>query len=93
MGESRACLPTTTHRKILIVEDEDILQLVKLYLEKDGFRTVSAMTGTEGLVRQVKAEHPRLGHSRSHAPELDGLEVCKTNPPESGETHSCPSSC
>ena len=51
--------PTTTHRKILIVEDEkDILQLVKLYLEKDGFRTVSAMTGTEGL-RQVKADKSR----------------------------------
>ena len=42
--------PSGTHKKILIVEDEkDILQLVKLYLEKEGFRTVSAMTGTEGL--------------------------------------------
>jgi CheY-like chemotaxis protein len=69
--------PTTTHRKILIVEDEkDILQLVKLYLEKDGFRTVSAMTGTEGL-RQVKAEHPDLVILDLMLPELDGLEVCK----------------
>ena len=31
---------TTDHKKILIVEDEqDILQLVKHYLEKEGFRT------------------------------------------------------
>lgn len=69
--------PATTHKKILIVEDEkDILQLVKLYLEKEGFRTVSAMTGTEGL-RQVKAEHPDLIILDLMLPELDGLEVCK----------------
>ena len=37
-------------KKILIIEDEkDILQLVKLYLEKEGFRAVTAATGTEGL--------------------------------------------
>ena len=31
-------------------EDErDILQLVKLYLEKEGFRTVTATSGAEGL--------------------------------------------
>ncbi|MGZ8383939.1 MAG: response regulator transcription factor [Nitrospira sp.] len=70
-------LTTPTHRKILIVEDEkDILQLVKLYLEKEGFRTVSAMTGTEGL-RQVKAEHPDLIILDLMLPEMDGLEVCK----------------
>lgn len=64
-------------KKILIVEDEkDILQLVKLYLEKEGFKTVSAMTGTEGLA-QVKAEKPDLVVLDLMLPELDGLEVCK----------------
>ncbi len=68
---------TLSHKKILIVEDEkDILQLVKLYLEKDGFRTVSAMTGTEGL-RLVKAERPDLMILDLMLPEMDGLEVCK----------------
>ena len=34
-------------KKILIIEDEkDILQLVKLYLEKEGYRTITASTGT-----------------------------------------------
>lgn len=66
-----------THKKILIVEDEkDILQLVKLYLEKEGFRTVSAMNGMEGL-RQVKAEQPDLIILDLMLPEMDGLEVCK----------------
>jgi DNA-binding response OmpR family regulator len=64
-------------KKILIVEDEkDILRLVKLYLEKEGFRTVTAMTGSEAL-RQVKAERPDLMILDLMLPEMDGLEVCK----------------
>lgn len=64
-------------KKILIVEDEkDILHLVKLYLEKEGFRTVTAATGTEALA-QVKAERPDLVVLDLMLPEVDGLEVCK----------------
>jgi len=67
----------TGHKKILVVEDEqDILQLVKLYLEKEGFRTVTAMTGPEGL-QQVREEKPDLIVLDLMLPELDGLEVCK----------------
>jgi two-component system, OmpR family, alkaline phosphatase synthesis response regulator PhoP len=63
-------------KKILIVEDEhDILQLVKMYLEKEGFRTVSATTGAEGL-RQVKHEKPDLVVLDLMLPEIDGTEVC-----------------
>ncbi len=64
-------------KKILIVEDEkDILHLVKLYLEKEGFRTVTAATGSEAL-KQVKAERPDLLVLDLMLPEIDGLEVCK----------------
>ena len=64
-------------KKILIVEDErDILQLVKLYLEKEGFRTVSAATGAEGL-RSAKQDKPDLVILDLMLPEIDGLEVCK----------------
>jgi DNA-binding response OmpR family regulator len=64
-------------KKILIVEDEkDILQLVKLYLEKEGYRTCTALTGLEGL-QQVKAEHPDLIILDLMLAEMDGLEVCK----------------
>jgi DNA-binding response OmpR family regulator len=66
-----------TSKKILIVEDEhDILQLVKLYLEKEGFRTVAAKTGTEGLL-YAKQEKPDLVVLDLMLPEIDGLEVCK----------------
>jgi two-component system, OmpR family, alkaline phosphatase synthesis response regulator PhoP len=64
-------------KKILIVEDEhDILQLVKLYVEKEGFRTISAVTGAEAL-RQIKQEKPDLVVLDLMLPEIDGIEVCK----------------
>lgn len=70
-------MSVSSPKKILIVEDEnDILQLVKLYLEKEGFRTVAAMTGAEAL-KQVKAEKPDLIVLDLMLPILDGLEVCK----------------
>ena len=65
------------HKKVLVVEDEqDILQLVKLYLEKEGFRAFTAMTGIEAL-KKVKAEKPDLIVLDLMLPEMDGLEVCK----------------
>jgi len=64
-------------KKILVVEDErDILQLVKLYLEKEGYRVSTATTGPDGL-KAVKAEHPDLLILDLMLPEMDGLEVCK----------------
>ncbi len=64
-------------KKILLVEDEEeILQLAKLYLEKEGFRTCLARTGLDA-VKQVKAERPDLVILDLMLPELDGLEVCK----------------
>jgi DNA-binding response OmpR family regulator len=67
----------TAPKKVLIVEDEqDILNLVKLYLEKEGYRTCTAMTGLEGL-KEVKAQHPDLVILDLMLAEMDGLEVCK----------------
>jgi DNA-binding response OmpR family regulator len=64
-------------KKILIVEDEkDILDLVRLYLEKEGFRTRTAANGLDGL-RQAKAEHPDLIILDLMMAEMDGLETCK----------------
>jgi two-component system, OmpR family, alkaline phosphatase synthesis response regulator PhoP len=70
-------MPSPASKRILIVEDEqDILQLIKLYVEKEGFRTVVATTGTEGL-RQAKQEKPDLVILDLMLPEIDGLEVCR----------------
>ena len=68
---------TTAAKKILIVEDEkDILHLVQFYLEKEGYRTCTAVTGLEGL-KLAKSEHPDLVILDLMLAELDGLEVCK----------------
>ncbi|MGH7232383.1 MAG: response regulator transcription factor [Nitrospiraceae bacterium] len=70
-------MAATTGKKILIVEDEkDILDLVKLYLEKEGYRISTAVTGLDGL-KLVKAEHPDLVVLDLMLAEMDGLEVCK----------------
>jgi two-component system alkaline phosphatase synthesis response regulator PhoP len=64
-------------KKILIVEDEkDILQLLRMYLEKEGYRTCTATTGLEG-VKQAKSEQPDLIVLDLMLPEMDGIEVCK----------------
>ncbi len=68
---------TSSHKKILVVEDEeDILQLVRHYLEKEGFRAVTAMNGLEAL-KKVKEDTPDLVVLDLMLPEMDGLEVCK----------------
>ena len=70
-------MSTASAKKVLIVEDEkDILQLVKLYLEKEGYRIVTASTGSEGLA-QVRTEKPDLVVLDLMLPEIDGLEICK----------------
>ena len=70
-------MATHTPKKILIIEDEaDIAQLVKLYLEKDGFRTASAKTGGDGL-KLIKTDHPDMLILDLMLPEMDGLEICK----------------
>ena len=64
-------------KKILIIEDEvDIARLVKLYLEKDGFRTTIATTGPDGL-KLIRTDRPNMVILDLMLPEMDGLEICK----------------
>jgi two-component system, OmpR family, alkaline phosphatase synthesis response regulator PhoP len=64
-------------KTILLVEDEpDIAHLVKVYLEKEGYQTVLAKTGTEGLTR-VASDRPDMVLLDLMLPEMDGLELCK----------------
>ncbi|MGA6828406.1 response regulator transcription factor [Nitrospira sp. NS4] len=70
-------MTTSNPKKVLIVEDEaDIARLVKIYLEKEGFRTLHANTGGEGL-RLTRSEHPDMIVLDLMLPEMDGLELCK----------------
>lgn len=64
-------------KRILIVEDEpEIAQLVRHYLEKEGFHASVAKTGLE-VQKLVVTEHPDLVILDLMLPEMDGLEVCK----------------
>jgi len=67
----------TVARKVLIIEDErDILDLVRHYLEKEGFRPRTATDGTAGLAA-VRQEHPDVIVLDLMLPGMDGLELCK----------------
>ena len=74
--------------RILIVEDEeDILELERYNLEREGYRVNTVMSGEEAL-KIVKAQEFDLIILDLMLPGLDGLEVCKRikNNPDNGET-------
>lgn len=62
---------------ILIVEDEESLAQVLAYnLENEGFRVITAGTGTDGL-HLAKSKQPDLVILDLMLPGLDGLQVCQ----------------
>jgi two-component system alkaline phosphatase synthesis response regulator PhoP len=62
---------------ILVVDDEnDILELLRYNLEKEGYRVLTAHNGKEGL--RLAARHPNLVILDVMMPEMDGWEVCKS---------------
>ena len=63
--------------KILIIEDEaNIAQIIKLYLEQANFSTLVASDGAAGLEMHAR-EHPDLVILDLMLPALDGMEVCR----------------
>ncbi len=62
---------------ILVVDDEeDILELVRHHLKREGYDTRCAETGEEAL-QAVRAERPDLIVLDLLLPGVDGLEVCR----------------
>jgi two-component system response regulator ResD len=62
---------------VLVVDDEEQLRsLVRLYLEKEGFRVEEATDGKDAL-RKTKQSHYDLIVLDVMMPELDGWEVCR----------------
>ncbi len=63
--------------KILIVDDDsNICELLRLYLEKDGFDTMIAVDG-ESAVRLANTEKPDLMLLDIMLPKMDGWQVCR----------------
>ncbi len=64
-------------KKILIVEDDmNIRELLRLYLEREGYETISAGDGGEGL-RAFRRESPDLVLLDIMMPVMDGWQVCR----------------
>lgn len=63
--------------RVLIVEDEaKIVELLRLYLERDGYQVVGAADGPQALELAEK-EKPDLVLLDLNLPGMDGLEVCR----------------
>ena len=63
-------------KKILIVDDEKaIITLIRSYLEKEGFLTLSAENGA-GAVETVKKESPNLILLDIMLPDISGIDTC-----------------
>jgi two-component system response regulator VicR len=65
------------NRKILIVDDEkNIVDIVKYNLRKEGYETLEAYDGEEGLELAL-AHNPELILLDIMMPKIDGYEVCR----------------
>jgi len=65
-------------KKVLIVDDDvKTVELVKLYLKRDGYKVLTAYDGVEAL-RLAREAHPDLIVLDLMLPDIDGLEVCRT---------------
>ena len=67
-----------TPKRVLVVDDDvKTVELVKLYLKRDGYRVLTAYDGVDAL-RLAREGHPDLIVLDLMLPGIDGLEVCRT---------------
>jgi DNA-binding response OmpR family regulator len=65
-------------KRVLVVDDDaKTVELVKLYLNRDGYRVLTAYDGVEAL-RLAREGHPDLIVLDLMLPGINGLEVCRT---------------
>ncbi len=66
-----------TRSKVLVVDDDpSIVELVRLYLEREGYRVLVAYDGLEAL-ELARQQQPDLVVLDLLLPEVDGLDVCR----------------
>lgn len=65
-------------RKILIIEDDrDIVEMLEYNLQEEGYDTISALNGEQGI-KLAEKEQPDLIILDIMLPVMDGFEVCRT---------------
>lgn len=68
---------TTLKRRILVVDDEeDMLDLIREPLLREGFEVLTALSGRDAL-KIIRSQTPDLVLLDLMLPDLDGLEVCR----------------
>ncbi|MCL4533900.1 MAG: response regulator transcription factor [Bacteroidetes bacterium] len=64
-------------RRVLVADDDrKTVEIVKLYLERDGYNVITAHDGGRALI-MAREQHPDLVVLDIMMPELDGLDVCR----------------
>ena len=67
-----------TEKTVLVVDDDvKTVELVKVYLKRDGYGVLTAYDGVEAL-RVARESNPDLVVLDLMLPDVDGLEVCRT---------------
>jgi len=65
-------------KKVLVVDDDvKTVELVKLYLNRDGYKVLTAYEGDEAL-RVARESHPDLIVLDLMLPGINGLDICRT---------------
>jgi two-component system, OmpR family, alkaline phosphatase synthesis response regulator PhoP len=65
-------------KKVLVVDDDvKTVELVKLYLNRDGYRVITAYNGNDAL-QMARETHPDLIVLDLMLPGISGLDVCRT---------------
>jgi two-component system alkaline phosphatase synthesis response regulator PhoP len=65
-------------KKVLVVDDDiKTVELVKVYLNRDGYRVLTANNGIDAL-QMAREDHPDLIVLDIMMPGMNGLEVCRT---------------
>ena len=64
-------------RTVLVVDDDpNVVELARLYLERDGYRVLTALDGIVGL-GTAREERPDLVVLDVMLPRLNGLDICR----------------
>jgi len=75
-SKSRGQSPAGPHRILVVDDEDDLLELVRYNLSKDGFEVTCVGSGEEAL-KAARRQPPSLIVLDLMLPAVDGLEVCR----------------
>ena len=73
---------------LIIDDDQDLAKIVQLSLDREGYQTVIATSGLEGLQEAYRVQ-PDLVILDIMMPGMDGWEVCHLQSLQAASGHHC----